>query len=146
MNQTITQDETGLYHFHSKQPLTFRLGGSINALDLVYECYGNLNSAADNVILIHHALSPDCHVASSATNEKPGWWEDLVGPGKACDTDRYYIICINNIGSPFGSSSPKNIESFPTLTMLDIVESQRVLLQHLGINKLHAIARWVFRV
>jgi len=128
--------------------LEFSMGGSIAPLELVFETWGELNAAKDNVIIIHHALSPSCHIASSPQHPEPGWWEAMVGPGKPIDSDRYFIICINNIGSYFGSSSPISINpvsgkayqaDFPTITMSDIVNSQRLLLQAMGIEQVHAM-------
>jgi homoserine O-acetyltransferase len=128
--------------------LRFASGEELQPWHLVYECYGKLNANRDNAILIHHALSADCHVASHTQNSNPGWWEEMVGPNKAIDTNHFYVICINNLGSCFGSISPISINphnqksyraDFPALTFSDILHSQQLLLQELGIRKLYAV-------
>lgn len=140
--------EEGTYYFCSQVAFEFQSGARISELELVYECYGTLNAARDNVILIHHALSSSCHVRSHEKNPTPGWWENMVGPNKPIDTEKYFIICINNLGSCFGSSGPASIDSktknpyrlsFPEVTMIDMIRSQHLLLEHLGIKKLYAI-------
>src|SRR5688572_5692557 len=135
MNYEITQTHEGHYKFTLHENFEFELGGSINPLEIVYETYGELSPQHDNVILIHHALSPSHHVASHSEEDKPGWWENMVGSNKPINSNRYFIICIGNIGSCYGSSSPVSIDpktqkpyrtSFPTLTMNDIVRSQKI--------------------
>ena len=148
MTVTVQTDKQGRQIYHDHTPFTFYCGQSIPELILAFETYGKLNSAKDNAILIHHALSTDSHVASTDANLDKGWWGEMVGPGRAIDTDKYYVICINNIGSCFGSSGPRCLNpktdkpyraSFPTVTMADIAASQHRLLQYLGIEHLAAI-------
>lgn len=148
MNYTITERPEGDYQFILKESFSLELGGTIEPLELVYETYGALNAKKDNVIVIHHALSPSHHVASHPRNTTPGWWEDMVGPGKPLNTNHYYIICINNIGSCFGSSSPISLNpkthkpyasDFPTITIGDMVRSQKLLIDALGIDTLFAV-------
>jgi homoserine O-acetyltransferase len=114
---------------------------------LAYETYGQLNEDRSNAILILHALSGDAHVAgyNSSADEKPGWWDEAVGPGKAFDTNKYYVICSNVIGGCRGSTGPASINpvtgkpfglSFPVVTIADMVEAQRWLIDYLGIEQL----------
>jgi homoserine O-acetyltransferase len=135
-------------HYVSRQEFRFEQGGSINPLVLAYETYGQLNSARDNAILVHHALSADSHVAASDQNPAAGWWEGMVGPGKYLDTNRWFVICINNLGSCAGSSGPLSINpltgraygpDFPAVTFVDMARSQKRLIDALGITELHAI-------
>ena len=120
----------------------------LEPLHLVYETYGQLNHDKDNVILIHHALSASSHVASHNHHDDKGWWENMVGPNKTIDTNQFYVICINNLGSCFGSSGPASNDSatghpyqqrFPFFSVRDIVHSQKILLDHLGIHSIKAI-------
>ena len=131
--------------------LSLQGGGEIGPVALAYETHGTLNGKRDNAILICHALSGDAHVAAhpGAAPERPGWWEAAVGPGKAFDTDRHFIVCSNVIGSCYGSTGPGSIDpktgrpyglSFPVVTVSDMVEAQRRLLDALGIDKLLAVA------
>jgi homoserine O-acetyltransferase len=146
--QSPQQLSTGPWRFVSNQVFDFEQGGSINPLELAYETYGLLNSLQDNAILVHHALSTDSHVAASDRNPVPGWWEGMVGPGKYLDTNRWFVICINNLGSCRGSSGPLSINpltgraygpDFPTVTFVDMARSQKRLTDALGITKLHAV-------
>jgi homoserine O-acetyltransferase len=125
-------------------------GARIGPLTLAYETCGNLNEDKSNVILILHALSGDSHVAGYYTpeDEKPGWWDNMVGPGKGIDTDKYFIVCSNIIGSCMGSSGPCTINpktvlpyglDFPVVTIGDMVEAQKALIDHLGVKKLLAV-------
>ena len=125
-------------------------GARVGPLTLAYETCGTLNEDKSNVILILHALSGDSHVAGYYTpkDEKPGWWDNMVGPGKGIDTDKYFIVCSNIIGSCMGSSGPCTINpktvlpyglDFPVVTIGDMVEAQKALIDHLGITKLLAV-------
>ena len=127
--------------------LKLQSGATLGPITLAYETYGELNADKSNAILILHALSGDAHVAGqhATTDQKPGWWEEAVGPGKAFDTDRYFIICSNVIGGCRGSTGPSSVNpktgkpyglSFPVLTVADMVEAERLLIDHLGIDKL----------
>ncbi|MCU0482045.1 MAG: homoserine O-acetyltransferase [Anaerolineae bacterium] len=136
---------------HFDAPLKLRSGGRLDNFTLAYETYGALNEDKSNVILICHALSGDSHVAgyySDDPNEAPGWWDDAVGPGKMFDTNRYYVICSNVIGGCRGSTGPSSPAPdgkpfglrFPVITISDMVEAQRHLMDRFGITKLFAIA------
>ncbi len=125
-------------------------GARFGPLTLAYETCGTLNEDKSNVILILHALSGDSHVAGYYTpdDEKPGWWDNMVGPGKGIDTDKYFIVCSNIIGSCMGSTGPCTINpktvlpyglDFPVVTIGDMVEAQKALVDHLGIKKLLAV-------
>lgn len=130
-------------------PLPLDSGAELTPVDIAYETYGNLNKDASNAILICHALTMDQYVASThPVTGKSGWWTDMVGPGRPIDTDRYCVICANVIGSCLGSSGPASINpatsspwgmDFPVLTIADMVRAQAMLLDHLGIERLHAI-------
>lgn len=145
---TITELYNGTQQFCSQVPFVFNQGGSICPLILVFETYGELSPQKDNVILVHHALSTSSHLSSHAKNPAYGWWEEVVGPDKPIDTNRFFVICINNLGSCFGSSGPASINpktgkayqsDFPLLTIEDIARAQQLLLSQLGIEKLYAI-------
>jgi homoserine O-acetyltransferase len=125
-------------------------GARVGPLTLAYETCGTLNEDKSNAILILHALSGDSHVAGyySPEDEKPGWWDNMVGPGKGIDTDKNFIVCSNIIGSCMGSSGPCTINpktvlpyglDFPVVTIGDMVEAQKALIDHLGITKLLAV-------
>lgn len=148
INLRIEEDAKGQYRWRSENPFTFELGGQIQPLELVFETVGKLSAAQDNVILVHHALSTHSHLCSHAKNPTPGWWEAVVGPGKTIDTNRFFVICINNLGSCFGSSGPVSINprtgnpyrvDFPQVTIADMVRSQAQLLKVLGIKRLYAV-------
>jgi len=122
-------------------------GAKLGPINLAYETYGSLTSNKDNVILILHALSGDSHVAGyySAEDEKPGWWDIMVGPGKGIDTNKYFVVCSNIIGSCLGSTGPCTINpktvlpyalDFPVVTIGDMVKAQKALMDHLGIEKI----------
>ena len=157
MSEYIDRDQTGTsVGIVEKQFFTFaappdRLklegGTSIGPLTIAYETCGTLNKDKSNVILVLHALSGDSHIAGYYDPEdtKPGWWDIMVGPGKGIDTDKYFVICSNIIGSCAGSTGPSSTNpettkaygtDFPLITIGDIVETQKVLMDHLGINSL----------
>ncbi len=126
------------------QELRLQSGATLRPVTLAYETYGTLNEDRSNTILICHALSGDAHVAGqhSPHDRKPGWWDDAVGPGKAFDTERYFVICSNVIGGCSGSTGPSSMNpetgrpyglSFPMVTVADMVEAQRWLLDALDI-------------
>ena len=135
---------------HFDEPLVLRSGKTINAYDLMVECYGELNTDKSNAILICHALSGDHHAAGyhSAEDEKPGWWDVCIGPGKAFDTDKFFIVCLNNLGGCAGSTGPVSINpatgkpygpDFPIVTVRDWVNSQARLADYLGIEQWAAV-------
>jgi len=148
MNNQICELENGSLEFTVYESFHFKAGGSINPLVLVYETYGQLNSEKDNTIIVHHALSTSSHLAATEKKPEKGWWDDMVGPGRALDTNKYFILCINNLGSCYGSSGPVSSNpntskiygaDFPAVTITDMVRSQKILIDALGINKLHAV-------
>jgi len=129
-------------------PLALDGGQVLAPVEIAYETYGALNADASNVILICHALTMDQHVASPhPITGKPGWWMDMVGPGKPIDTDRFCVICPNVIGSCLGSSGPETLAPdgapfamrFPVITIRDMVRAQALLLDHLGIGRIYAV-------
>ncbi|MEO0439768.1 MAG: homoserine O-acetyltransferase [Pseudomonadota bacterium] len=130
-------------------PLALDSGAALTPVDIAYETYGTLDADAGNAILICHALTGDQYVASThPVTGKDGWWVRMVGPGKPIDTDRYFVICTNVIGSCLGSSGPATLNpatnqpwamDFPVLTIADMVRAQAMLLDHLGIERLHSV-------
>jgi len=130
----------------------FEHGQTIAPFTIVYETFGELNADKSNVILVCHALSASAHAAgkySTSADEKPGWWDGLVGYGKGIDLHQYYVICANIPGSPFGTTAPKSIDPrtgkpygsrYPWPTIEDMVHSQKLLLDRLGITRLRAVA------
>jgi len=138
------------HDFVSPEPFTFESGGTIPGFTLRYETYGRLNAARDNVVFIAHALSGDHHAAGihALTDRKPGWWNNLIGPGKAVDTNRYFAICSNCLGGCVGSTGPSSLHpatgrpwgiAFPPLTVRDMVRADKRLLDHLGVTALQAV-------
>ena len=126
-----------------KGPFTLESGAVLPGVTIAYETYGKLNREKSNAILICHALSGDAHVAGLHEGDnKPGWWDAVIGPGKAFDTDRYYVICSNVLGGCKGSIGPSSLNpstntpygaAFPVITIRDMVNAQKLLLDHLGI-------------
>jgi len=148
MRDHILQNSDGSWTFHSASCLPLEKGGELCSIELVFETWGQLNAEKSNAIVVHHALSVGAHVAESDGNPNPGWWNDMVGPGKPIDSDKYFVICINNLGSCFGSTGPTSINeqtgksyraSFPEITMGDMVNSQKRLIEFLGIERLYAV-------
>jgi homoserine O-acetyltransferase len=125
-------------------------GEVLKDVTIAYETYGELNSARSNAILIAHAFSGDAHAAFYHEGDsRPGWWDSMIGPGKAFDTNRYFVICSNVIGGCGGSTGPSSINKatgapyaldFPQITIKDMVNAQKRLIEHLGIEKLYSIA------
>lgn len=131
------------------EPLLLDNGVAFGPVTLAYETYGTLNKARDNAVLVMHALSGDAHVAGrhQATDRKPGWWDALLGPGRALDTDQYFVVCVNVLGSCQGSTGPSSLDPatdrpygmrFPRVSIGDMVRAQVRLLDRLGIETLHA--------
>ena len=129
-------------------PFHFWRGGELRDGQVAYETWGELDAARDNALLLFTGLSPSAHAASSAADPSPGWWEKMVGPGKAIDTERYFVICVNSLGSCFGSSGPASIDpatglayrlDFPDLSVEDIARGGYEVVRTLGIEKLSAI-------
>lgn len=138
---------------------SFDDGSVLEGMQLAYETYGELNEAKDNAVLVFHAMSGSQHAAGMCTSVPGaenywdescylGWWDDFIGPNKAINTDRFFVICANYIGGCYGSSGPSSMDPstgkeygsrFPAVTIPDVVRSQALLLDHLGIQKLHAV-------
>jgi homoserine O-acetyltransferase/O-succinyltransferase len=143
--------ETQYYTF-AQHPgkLMLESGDKLGPVTLAYETYGNLNKDKSNAILIAHALTGDAHVAGYHEGDKnPGWWDNMVGPGKAFDTDKYFVICSNILGGCKGSTGPSSLNpatgkpyglNFPTISIGDMVNAQKYLVDYLGIDKLLAVA------
>jgi homoserine O-acetyltransferase len=136
--------------FVHRQPFTFQSGQVLPGFTQRYETYGQPNATRDNAILICHALSGDHHCAGrhSLDDRKPGWWDNLIGPGRAVDTNRFFVISANCLGGCMGSTGPSSINpatgrpygiSFPFVTIRDMVRAQKLLLDHLGVTALHAV-------
>lgn len=135
--------------FLDPQPVTLNFGQRLPGLEIAYETWGRLSSQKDNAILICPAFSAHSHARSHPGNRNPGWWEEMIGPGKAFDTDQYFLICASLLGSCYGTTGPlsMNPESgqpyqgdFPTITIRDIADTQMRLLDHLEIESLFAVA------
>lgn len=160
MSEYIEHDKNGVsvglvekksYSFaHPPQEMILESGAKLGPITLAYETCGTLNASKDNVILILHALSGDSHVAGYYSNDdpKPGWWDIMVGPGKGIDTNKYFVVCSNILGSCMGSTGPCAINpdtllpyalDFPMVTIGDMVRAQKFLIDHLGIEKLLAV-------
>ena len=153
MPESIPDDSIGLVKssiFHFDEPLALASGLTLNEYELVYETYGKLNAARDNAVLVCHALSGTHHLAGyySMDDRKPGWWENIVGPGKVIDTNRFYVVGVNNLGGCHGSTGPKSTNpatgkpygpDFPIVTVADWVTSQHRLSEKLGIKQWAAV-------
>lgn len=138
---------TAIKQFQHNGPFRMRRG-VINSPTFAYETWGELNASASNGVLIFTGLSPSAHVASCIEDPASGWWEDMVGPDKPIDTSRYFVVCINSLGSCFGSTGPASINpdtdkhyrlDFPVLCLEDVAAGGALLLDHLGIEKLHTV-------
>ena len=128
-----------------EQSLDLDCGKTLDNFSLIYETYGNLNQEKNNAILICHALSGDHHAAGyhTADDKKPGWWDSCIGPGKPFDTNKFFVVSLNNIGGCMGSTGPNTIDKntgneygpdFPIVTVNDWVKSQKLLADYLGID------------
>ncbi len=137
--------------FKSRPLLNLDSGRKLGPITQVYETYGRLNRARSNAVLVFHALSGDHHAAGkhSAHDSKPGWWDNMIGPGKAFDTNRLFVICANVLGGCRGTTGPASTDpatgrpyglSFPVVTLRDMVRAQKTLVDHLGIRRLLAVS------
>ena len=124
------------------EPLRLHRGGVIEHPVIAYETWGRLNESRDNTLLIFTGLSPSAHAASSPADPKPGWWEPMIGDGKAIDTSRFFVVCVNTLGSPFGSSGPASIDprtgrpygiDFPEIAVEDIARAGYEVLRSLDV-------------
>jgi homoserine O-acetyltransferase len=150
-NQGVGVVETK--YFHSASPpneLILETGEKLGPVTVAYETYGQLNDQRSNAILILHALSGDAHAAGfHKGDEKPGWWDDMIGPGKAFDTNKYFVICSNVLGGCKGTTGPSSVNpetgrkyglDFPIISILDMVNVQKHLIDHLQIDQLLSVA------
>lgn len=144
----IEQLPNGAKRFTTTEDFHLEEGGCLPEISLVYETWGTLNKDKSNAILVHHALSVGSHARSTPQNTKTGWWEKMIGPGKAIDSSKYFVICINNLGSCFGSTGPLSTNpetnapykyELPQITIGDMVRSQKLLMDRLEINRLNAV-------
>jgi homoserine O-acetyltransferase len=149
----LAGDDVGIVQprdFTHPGPFTFKSGQVVQGFTLRYETYGTLNATRDNAVLVCHALSGDHHCAGwhSESDAKPGWWDNLIGPGKAVDTRRFFVVCVNVLGGCQGSTGPSSVDpstgrpfgtQFPFVTIRDMVNAQKLLLDKLGIAELHAV-------
>jgi len=135
---------------HFNEPIVLKSGARLDSYDLAYETYGTLNAARDNAILVCHALNASHHVAGVYADdpENVGWWDNLIGPGKPVDTNRFFVVGVNNLGGCHGSTGPSSINSatgkpwgadFPVVTVDDWVEAQARLASRLGIERFAAV-------
>jgi homoserine O-acetyltransferase len=135
--------------FHAlPSPFPMKRGGQLRAGRIAYETWGTLDSAAGNAILILTGLSPDAHAAANEANPEPGWWDAMVGPGKPIDTDRWFVVCVNSLGSCKGSTGPASLDpatgqpyrlDFPELSLEDVGDAAMSLVRALGIERLACV-------
>ena len=151
--QPLPADSVGLVEpstLRVDAPFALASGATLDAHELVYETYGELNADASNAVLVCHALSGHHHAAGyhAADDRKPGWWETCIGPGKPLDTDHFFVVAPNNLGGCHGSTGPASTNAatgrpwgrdFPTVTVRDWVRSQALLADHLGIERWAAV-------
>ncbi|MDE3073559.1 MAG: alpha/beta fold hydrolase, partial [Pseudomonadota bacterium] len=126
-------------------PFAMKRGGALHGARVAYETWGELGPARDNAVLILTGLSPSAHAAANADDPTPGWWEAMIGPGKAIDTSRWFVICVNSLGSDKGSTCPASINpatgrayrlSFPELALEDVANAAHAVVGSLGIARL----------
>ena len=138
---------SGYRTYRHAGPFALRWGGELADLQVAYETWGELNAARDNAVILHTGLSASSHAHSHAGNPQPGWWEEFIGPGKALDTDRFHVVCSNILGGCYGTTGPSSLDprtgqphgpDFPVVTVEDMVRAQALLLDHLGIARVHA--------
>jgi homoserine O-acetyltransferase len=139
-----------LARFGADQPLKLDAGVALSPFQVAYQTYGKLNAARSNTVLVCHALTGDQHVFNRhPVTDKPGWWETMIGPGKPIDTERYFVVCPNVLGACMGTTGPASTHpatgmpwglEFPVITIRDMVRAQAMLLDHLGIDTVFAVA------
>ncbi|GAA6004708.1 hypothetical protein JCM10207_000989 [Rhodosporidiobolus poonsookiae] len=138
---------TGYQVFNHPHPFPLDYGGHLPSFTLAYETWGTLNADRSNAVLLHTGLSASSHAHSTEANPAEGWWERFIGPGKALDTDRFFVICTNVLGGCYGSTGPSSLDPsdgqpyatrFPVISIFDMVRAQFKLLDNLGIDKLAA--------
>ena len=132
-------------YFKLPSPFAMKRGGTLHDAHVAYETWGTLNAAGDNAVLVLTGLSPSAHMTSCAVDPSPGWWEAMAGPGKAIDSSRWFVICVNSLGSDKGSTCPASIDpasgkpyrlSFPELALEDVANAAHAVVTHLGIARL----------
>lgn len=148
-NELVRRWDPGAARFITLDaPLPMRHGGELPEVRLAYETWGRLNAARDNVLLLCTGLSPRAHARSSADDPSPGWWEQMIGPGQAIDTDRFFVVCFNNLGGCFGSTGPASLQpgtaepwrtDFPVLAIEDIACAVRRALHQLDLHRVAAV-------
>ena len=153
MSNSIPADSVGLVSPQTQvfdEPIQLDCGETLESFELIFETYGELNAERDNAVLICHALSGDHHAAGyhNESDKKPGWWDNCIGPGKPVDTNRYFVVSMNNLGGCGGSTGPLSVNpktgqrfgpTFPIVTVRDWVESQARLADSLGIESWAAV-------
>lgn len=139
---------TSARQFHQIKGSFHTRNGSLESPTIAFETWGELNFQRDNGVLLFTGLSPSAHAASSPADPSTGWWEQMLGEGKPIDTTKYHVVCVNSLGSCFGSTGPSSINpetgepyrmSFPVLTIEDIAQAGHEVIKHLELNKLHAV-------
>ena len=129
------------------EPFRAAHGGALPAIQVSYESWGELNSARDNVVLVIHPMTADCHATGEFAGQETGWWEALIGPGRALDTDTHFVVCPNLIGGCYGATGPRfpapdqapYLERFPLVTPRDLMRAQRLFLAALGIERVKMV-------
>ena len=153
MSNSIPADSVGLVSPQTQvfeEPIQLDCGETLESFELIFETYGELNAERNNAVLICHALSGDHHAAGyhNESDKKPGWWDNCIGPGKPVDTNRYFVVSMNNLGGCGGSTGPLSVNpktgqrfgpTFPIVTVRDWVESQARLADSLGIESWAAV-------
>ena len=140
--------KSGRHTFQFNGSFEMHRGGVLESPSVVYETWGELTPARDNAIMIFTGLSPSAHATSSPNDPAPGWWEEVVGPSRPIDTRRYFVICMNSLGSCFGSTGPASVSpvtgepyglGFPVLSLEDIAEMGHQVLESLGIDRVAGV-------
>jgi homoserine O-acetyltransferase/O-succinyltransferase len=153
-HEDVTSMRTNLsnqVHIYTFDSLPLQRGGQLGPVTVAYETWGKLNAEGNNAVLITHALtgSSHAHDTDSPDDTKVAWWNPLIGPGRFFDTSRYFVICSNVLGSCYGTTGPSSIDPntgqpygmhFPVITIRDMVETQRRLIEYLGVSRLHMVA------
>ena len=138
---------SGYELYHHSTPFALDYGGRLPVFDIAYETWGTLNADKSNCVLLHTGLSASSHAHSSEANPAEGWWEKFIGPGRAIDTNKFFVICTNVLGGCYGSTGPSSRDPsdglpyatrFPVLSIFDMVRAQFHLMTHLGVDKLYA--------
>jgi homoserine O-acetyltransferase len=138
-------DHDARRYFVLPSPFSMKRGGELHGAHIAYETWGELNPARDNAVLVLTGLSPSAHMTSCAQDPTPGWWEEMAGPGKAIDSSRWFVICVNSLGSDKGSTCPTSIDpatgepyrlTFPELALEDVANAAHAAVSSLGITQL----------